>query len=54
MDNFVAPQHSSCLAGASEKILPSLSHLAMLFSPVVLDTLLRELPSAHGNRANQK
>ena len=54
MDNFVAPQNSSRLAGASERILPRLSHLAMLFSPVVLDTLMHELPSAHGNRASQK
>ena len=53
-DNFVAPQDSSRLAGASEKALPGLSHLAMLFSPVVLDTLMRELPSAHGNRGSQK
>jgi len=53
-DNFVAPQDSSRLVGASERILPGLSHLVMLFSPVVLDTLMRELPSAHGNRTNQK
>lgn len=53
-DNFVAPQDSSRLAGAQEKILPGLSHLAMLFSPGVLDALIRELPSAHGNGASQK
>ena len=53
-DNFVAPQDSSRLTSAQEKILPGLSHLAMLFLPVVLDTLMRELPSAQGNSANQK
>jgi triacylglycerol lipase len=53
-DNFVAPQDSSRLAGASEKILPGLSHLAMFFSPVVLDALMRELPSANSNRGSQK
>jgi len=53
-DNFVAPQDSSRLVGTSERILPGLSHLVMLFSPVVLDTLMRELPSAHGNRTSQK
>ena len=53
-DNFVAPQDNSRLAGASEKILPGLSHLAMLFSPVVLGTLMRELPATHGNRGSQK
>ena len=53
-DNFVVPPDSSRLAGASERILPSLSHVAMLFSPVVLDTLMRELQSAPGKRASQK
>ncbi len=46
-DNFVAPQDSSRLTGASEKILPGLSHLAMLFSPVVFTTLTRELASSN-------
>ena len=44
-DNFIAPPESSRLAGAREIVLPGLSHLAMLFSPAVLDTLTRELPS---------
>jgi len=43
LDNFIAPQDSSRLAGAREKILPALGHLAMLFSPVVLEILLNEL-----------
>ncbi|MFI5011559.1 MAG: esterase/lipase family protein [Hyphomicrobiales bacterium] len=47
MDNFVAPQDSSRLGGAREQILPGLSHLAMLFSPVVLDVLTRELASSN-------
>jgi len=42
-DNFIAPQDSSRLAGAREKIMPALGHLAMLFSPVVLEILLNEL-----------
>jgi triacylglycerol lipase len=42
-DNFVAPQDSSRLTGASEKILPGLGHLSMLFSPVVLEVLTRAL-----------
>jgi triacylglycerol lipase len=46
-DNFVAPQDSGRLAGARETILPALTHLAMLFSPLVLDTLTRELASSN-------
>jgi triacylglycerol lipase len=46
-DNFVVPQDSSRLSGSSEIILPDLSHLAMLFSPVVLGTLTRELASSN-------
>lgn len=42
-DNFVAPQDSSRLAGAREKVVPALGHLAMLFSPRVLQILLDEL-----------
>jgi triacylglycerol lipase len=42
-DNFVAPQDSARLAGAAEIVLPSLTHLALLFSPLVLETLRREL-----------
>jgi triacylglycerol lipase len=50
-DNFVAPQDSSRLAGACEKIVPALSHLAMLFSPAVLEVLIGEL--AHPNLAHR-
>lgn len=42
-DNFVAPQDSSRLAAAREKIVPGLGHLAMLFSPRVLEILIDEL-----------
>jgi triacylglycerol lipase len=47
LDNFVAPQDSSRLAGAREQVLLALGHLAMLFSPRVLEILLSEL-SYHG------
>jgi triacylglycerol lipase len=43
VDNFVAPQDSSRLAGARERTVPALGHLAMLFSPLVLEILLNEL-----------
>jgi triacylglycerol lipase len=43
LDNFVAPQDSSRLAGARERVLPALGHLAMLFSPLVLEILFTEL-----------
>ena len=43
VDNFIAPQDSSRLAGARESIVPALGHLAMLLSPLVLDILLKEL-----------
>jgi triacylglycerol lipase len=42
-DNFIAPQDSSRLAGAREKIVPASSHLAMLFSPQVCECLAAEL-----------
>lgn len=50
-DNFVAPQDSSRLAGAREQIVPALSHLAMLFSPLVLEILIGEL--AHPDLAHK-
>lgn len=53
-DNFVVPPDNSRLAGAREIVLPGLSHLAMLFSPVVLDTLTRELASGNDPRTRQK
>jgi len=42
-DNFVAPQDSSRLAGARERIVPASSHLALLFAPDVAKILLSEL-----------
>jgi triacylglycerol lipase len=44
-DNFVAPQDSSRLAGAQEIVLPVPGHLSMVFSPEILEILVRELPS---------
>ncbi len=41
-DNYVMPQDSSRLAGAREIVLPALGHLAMAFSPRVLEILLGE------------
>ncbi|MGO9459968.1 MAG: esterase/lipase family protein [Rhodomicrobium sp.] len=42
-DNFVAPQVSGRLEGASEIVLPRLGHLSFVFSRRVLSILLREL-----------
>jgi triacylglycerol lipase len=42
-DNFIAPQDSSRLAGAREKVIPASSHLAMLFSPLACEALAAEL-----------
>jgi triacylglycerol lipase len=46
-DNFVAPQNSSRLAGANEILLTDTGHLAMLFSPFISDSLVRELAPLH-------
>ncbi len=45
-DNYVMPQDSSRLAGAREVVLPSLGHLAMAFSPRILEILLNETAEA--------
>ena len=50
-DNFVAPQDSSRLAGAGERIVAASSHLALLFTPDVARMLLNEL--AH-DQAHQR
>lgn len=42
-DNFVAPQESARLAGAREQRVPASSHLALFFSPRVVEALLNEL-----------
>ena len=42
-DNIVVPPDSSRLAGARERLVPSLGHLAFAFSPVILQILLGEL-----------
>ena len=41
-DNYIMPQDSSRLAGARETVLPALGHLAMAFSPKILQILLDE------------
>ena len=41
-DNYIMPQDSSRLAGARETMLPALGHLAMAFSPKILQILLDE------------
>jgi triacylglycerol lipase len=47
-DNFISPQDSSRLAGARERMVPALGHLAMLFSPVILAMLIDELAQPNG------
>ncbi|MCC2690160.1 MAG: hypothetical protein K0S21_2963 [Rhizobiaceae bacterium] len=42
-DNIVVPPDSSRLAGARERLVPSLGHLAFAFSPVIPQILLGEL-----------
>ena len=42
-DNFVAPQTSSRLSGAREIMLTGIGHLTFVFSPRVLDIVLKEL-----------
>ena len=42
-DNFIAPQTSSRLAGAQEIVLTGTGHLTLMFSPPVLDIVLKEL-----------
>jgi triacylglycerol lipase len=42
-DNFIAPQTSSRLSGAKEIVLSGMGHLTFMFSPRVLDIVLKEL-----------
>ena len=42
-DNFIAPQTSSRLSGAQDIILTGMGHLSLMFSPRVLDIVLKEL-----------
>jgi triacylglycerol lipase len=42
-DNFIAPQTSGRLAGAREIMLTEIGHLTFVFSPRVLDILVKEL-----------
>jgi triacylglycerol lipase len=42
-DNFIAPQTSSRLSGAQEIVLSGMGHLTFMFSPHVLDIVLKEL-----------
>jgi triacylglycerol lipase len=46
-DNFVAPQDSSRLAGARERIVPAHGHMSLLLSPTVLAIVLHELEHSH-------
>jgi triacylglycerol lipase len=43
IDQITAPQDSSRLPPAGEKLFPAMAHLSMLFSPAVLAVLLAEL-----------
>ena len=42
-DNFIAPQTSSRLLGAQEFVLTGMGHLTLMFSPRVLDIVLKAL-----------
>ncbi len=42
-DNFIAPQTSSRLDGAREIMLTGIGHLTFVFSPRILDILVKEL-----------
>jgi predicted alpha/beta hydrolase family esterase len=42
-DNFIAPQTSSRLSGAQEFVLSGMGHLTLMFSPRVLDIVLKTL-----------
>ena len=42
-DNFIAPQTSARLSGAQDIIVTGMGHLTLVFSPLVLDIVTKEL-----------